>query len=67
MKEIFIVVRPNMDSDVSLGGTFSNYEAAEKCAEDSDAEYEGYIRKIDLGEVKYNYFSEFEDEDEDED
>ena len=62
MKEIYIVVRPSMDSDVSLGGTFSNYEAAQTCATDPDAEYEGYIWQIDLSSVKDKYVSEFEDE-----
>jgi len=62
MKEIFIVVRPNADTDVSLGGVFSNHEAAKMCATDPDAEYEGYIWKIDLSAVKDKYVSEFEDE-----
>ena len=62
MKEIYIVVRPSMDSDVCLGGTFSNYEAAQKCATDPDAEYKGYIWQIDLSSVKDKYVSEFEDE-----
>ena len=65
MKEIYIVLRPDMNADVSLGGVFSNLEAAQKCATDPNAEYKGYLWTIDLSLVKDEYVSEFLEDDED--
>jgi hypothetical protein len=64
MKEIYIVVRPDMNSDVSFGGAFSNLDAAKKCATDPDLDYEGYIWTVDLAQVKDDYISESEDDEE---
>jgi hypothetical protein len=64
MKKIYIVVRPDVDADVTLAGSFNNLEAAEKCANDPNAEYPGYVWHIDLESVQDNYEANSDDDDE---
>lgn len=64
-KIIWIVARPHVDADVICDGVFSNLNAAEECAKDPKAEYEGFVWEIDLSLVQDHYVSEYVDEGDD--
>jgi len=67
MKEIYIVVRPDMDFDFCFEGAFSNVVAAYQCARDPEASYEAMVWCVSPSDVKDIYESPYDTEDDEDD
>jgi hypothetical protein len=62
MKRVYIAVIPDENVDVSLGGIFTNRDAAAKCANDPNITgYVGYVWEIDLDAASDEYEPEDEE------
>ena len=61
---VFVVVRPDMDMDVTFDGAFSNIEAARACAKDPNKEYEGYVFFVTPDMVQDVYAPDRDEEEE---